>query len=858
MRRKSLIRRLIPWLIAAVLVAALVIFVGIPLYSEQETEAENPPEITYYEGEAGQLTMENERLLFTMDQATTQFQVTDKRTGQVWASNPEDAAQDPVALSLNKDTLSSTLIVTYTTPGGIVGMNNYTYSIQNQSYDLRQQEDGSIRVDYSVGQIERIFRLPTAITKERYTEFTDKMSKSTKKKVSTNYTLIEPAKLDSRENKEELIANYPSITEQALYILKSDTSSTNKQKIEGYFEEAGYTEEDFETDQALVANANTNNGPVFNVSMIYRLEGGDLVVEVPYSEIRYKSAYPITYVSPLPMFGAGGAADEGFLFIPEGGGAIIRFNNGKLSQSPYYANLYGWDYGVQRKEVVSETENAFPVFGVSRNGGSFICMIEGASAYAGINADIAGRYNSYNNVYAQYNVLHAEQYNVSAKTAQAVYVYEKQIPQDTVVQRYRFLESDGYPEMAGAYGDYLRETVPELAAAQAGPEVPVNVELVGAINKKQVKFGVPVDSVVATTRFDQAREILEELDDSGIQQLSIRMTGWANGGVRQKVLTRVNVLGELGGDSALRRLMEDARSRGVDLYLDGINCFAYHSGIFDGFIPFSHAARYATREQVHLYPYDMVTYQSATWLDDYYLVRPGYAKANTSNLIRALKERSAAGIGFRDIGDLLSADYYPRDLVTREMVKRMNVESLKESREAGLKVLIKKGNEYAVPYADLITDMNLTGQAYAIIDERIPFYQMALHGMKDFTGEAVNLSGDYQTKLLECAEYGAGLNFTFMAENTRILQDSTYSNYTSSGYSFWKAQVIPMIQRYQQEMRGLNGQRMVSHERLAEEVTVTGYADGTKVYVNYGSEEYQEGGLKLPARDYLVERGSAK
>ena len=62
-------------------------------------------------------------------------------------------------------------------------MNNYTYSIQNQSYDLRQQEDGSIRVDYSVGQIERIFRLPTAITKERYTEFTDKMSKSTRRRL---------------------------------------------------------------------------------------------------------------------------------------------------------------------------------------------------------------------------------------------------------------------------------------------------------------------------------------------------------------------------------------------------------------------------------------------------------------------------------------------------------------------------------------------------------------------------------------------------------------------------------------------------------------------------------------------------
>ena len=264
-------------------------------------------------------------------------------------------------------------------------------------------------------------------------------------------------------------------------------------------------------------------------------------------------AYPITYVSPLPMFGAGGAADEGFLFIPEGGGAIIRFNNGKLSQSPYYANLYGWDYGVQRKEVVSETENAFPVFGVSRNGGSFICMIEGASAYAGINADIAGRYNSYNNVYAQYNVLHAEQYNVSAKTAQAVYVYEKQIPQDTVVQRYRFLESDGYPEMAGAYGDYLREKYPQLKDKQASEEVPVSVELVGAIDKRVVVAGLPVNRVVATTTFRQGQEILDRLAADGIVNLNARYTGWLKGGVRQKVLTGVSCAGRAGRGDRMRK-----------------------------------------------------------------------------------------------------------------------------------------------------------------------------------------------------------------------------------------------------------------------------------------------------------------
>ena len=854
-RRKSLVRRLIPWILAAAIIAALVIFVGIPLYGQQEKESERPPVISYYEGDTKPLTMENDRLLFEMDPTTTQFVLTEKESGRVWRSNPENAQQDPIAQAGNKEMLSSTLLVTYTTSSGESVLNNWAYSVANQTYDIKQQEDGSIRVDYSVGKIERIYQIPTAITVERYEGFLGAMKSSTKKKVSGSYTLIEPDKLDKLEDKEATLAMYPSLTEQALYVLKSNVNAKNKEKLEGYFEEGGYTAEDFAIDSELVKGTKDNSGAVFNVSMIYRLEDGDLVVEIPFSDIRYKAAYPITYISPLPMFGAAGTEEEGYLFVPEGGGGLIRYNNGKLSQNPYYANLYGWDYGVQRKEAVSETENAFPVFGATHDGGAFICIMEGASSYAGVNADISGRYNSYNNVYARYTALHAEQYNVSAKTAQLVYVYEKEIPNDEIRQRYRFIQSTEYADLANAYGDYLCEKYPEMAAAKASEAMPVNVELIGAINKKVVKFGMPVDSVIPTTTFAQARTIMDELSDAEIANLNIRMTGWANGGVRQKVLTGVHTLNELGGDSGLNQLIAEANLRKVNLSLDGITCFAFNSGIFDGFVTFNHAARFATREQVHLYNYDIVTYQPAEWQDDYYLVRPTYAQQNASNLIRALKEKKASGIAFRDIGNLLSADYYSRDLYPREKVKRMNVDTMKEAKEAGLRVTIKEGNDYAAPYADLITDMNLTGQAYAIIDERIPFYQIALHGKKDYTGEAINLSGDYQSMLLECAEFGAGLNFTFMAENTRVLQDSFYSCYTSSGYYNWKAQIIPLIQRYQQDMAGLNQEKIVAHHWLTEDVVVTTYEDGTKVYVNYGRDEYRDGGLKLAARDYHVERG---
>nr|SIP63170.1 hypothetical protein [uncultured bacterium] len=856
-KKKSLILRLLPWIIVLAALAALVVFVFVPIYSQKESTIGETPVVLNYEGEDGKLTMESDALLFEMDAATTQFQVTDKNTGKVWYSNPKDRESDKIALSLNKDFLSSTLNVTYTSTGGEVELNNYTYSMMNQTYNLAQLEDGSIRVDYAIGKIEKAFLLPTAITVDRYTEFTGKMSKSTKKKVSSNYTLYEPDKLDKKDNKEEIIATYPSVVDQALYILKADTTTANKQKIEGYFAEAGYTQEDYEIDQQLVAIARSKNGPVFNASVIYRLDGDDLVVEVPYDSLRCGGDNPLTYISVLPMFGAAGMNQEGFILIPEGGGAIINYNNGKLSQSAYYANIYGWDYATERKEAVSETRNAFPVFGMGQADGSFICMVEGASSFCGINADIAGRYNSYNYVYGKYNVLHYDQFNVSNRTAQLLYMYENQIPQGTLVQRYHFLPGGSYVDMANAYGEYLRG-IPDMRGEVASEEIPVNVELVGAINKVVPKLGMPVDSVLPVTTFEEAKQIIDELSQSGIKDLNVRMTGWCNGGVRQKVLTGVHVVGKLGGESGMKKLIEYAGQKNVDLFFDGITCFAYNSGLFDGFLPFSHAARLTTREQVKLYAYDIVTYQQSKWMDGYYLTRPDYAQKNASNLIAALKNKNASGVAFRDIGNLLSADYYNRATVTREQVKAMNVETLKEAVAAGLKVSIKEGNDYAVPYADLITNMNLTGNAYAIVDQRIPFYQIALHGLKNYTGEAINLSGDYQTALLECAEYGAGLNFTFMKADTMVLQDTAYSCYLAAGYDRWKDQAIPMITRFQTEMAGLNRQTITDHAHLSEEVTLTTYQDGTKVYVNYSNNDFDVDGLTVPAREYLVERGNGK
>jgi hypothetical protein len=223
-------------------------------------------------------------------------------------------------------------------------------------------------------------------------------------------------------------------------------------------------------------------------------------------------------------------------------------------------------------------------------------MIEGGSSYAGINADIAGRFNSYNFVYSRYNVLHYDRFNVSGRTAQLLYMYEKQIPEDTLVQRYRFVSGGNYVDMAAAYGEYLRSNK-EMRGDLASQEIPVNVELVGAVNKIIPKAGFPVDSIIATTTFEDSGRIMNELLDGGVKDLHIRMTGWCNGGVRQKVLTGIHVLGDLGGENGMKKLIADAKNRNVMLSFDGISCFAYDSGVMDGFTAFSNAARFTTENR---------------------------------------------------------------------------------------------------------------------------------------------------------------------------------------------------------------------------------------------------------------------
>ena len=131
MRKKSLIRRLIPWIITLAILGGLY-YLGTRIYGKKEKVNERPPVVSYYEGNGKPITISNEYLTLEMDTNTTQFVLTENETGRVWRSNPENPDSDPYTQPRTdkRRALSSTLLVTYTVSGDEVTITPVSMTIE--------------------------------------------------------------------------------------------------------------------------------------------------------------------------------------------------------------------------------------------------------------------------------------------------------------------------------------------------------------------------------------------------------------------------------------------------------------------------------------------------------------------------------------------------------------------------------------------------------------------------------------------------------------------------------------------------------------------------------------------------------
>ena len=818
---------------------------------------------SYTNADSQTVTIQNNNLELTVDKDTSAFVLKDKVKNKVYTSNPshEDVEKYARATGQLKDILSSTMILTYSNSTDTQKeINNYSESIVDGNYAIEKVSDEQVDVHYTIGDIEKLFVCPLVIKESRMDQLLEKMSESDQKAIKRNYVYYKYEELEESDDDMELqlaLDKFPDLKDEPVYYLTEKITESKAKNLERLFAKVGYTVEDRNKDSEPY-NVSRNSGkPIFDITIQYILDGSDLVVKVPMDQIEYNPDYPIVELSILPYMGAANGDEKGFVLVPDGTGGIINFNNGKTGQQTYLSESYGWDYGISRKVVVDETKSNFPLFAISNEttGNSFLCVSEEGSAYSSVKADIAGKDNGYNYGRFTYKMVHGEDMDISAKSDTTVRTYESGLPKENLTQRYLFSDQMDYVGLATDYRQYLMDRYPVLQKKE-DKTVPMAVEMIGAVDNTEHILGYPVTRSLALTTYTEAQDILKQLKGAGVESLSAKYTGWFNTGVNQQSPAKVNLVGRLGSKSDLKSLTAYASGTGgLDLYMNGKFMYVTKDKMGDGFGVNRDAAKFVSREICELYTLDPIIYQTNKdyeLCELYYLVKPSYTIANIDKFLDSISSYGALNIGFEDVGNSLAGDYNPKDRVSREASMNMQVGKLKALKESGSLVMTTSGNQYAVPYSDYVTDVNIDPKAVNIIDESVPFYAIALHGLVNFSGSAINLSEDETDMILKSAETGAGLYYTFMSAPTSVLQDTDYTQYYACSFMDWKDSAIGLYNRFNTELGDVYSQFISSHEKLANGVYKTTYESGKVVLVNYNYADYDYNGTTVPKREFVT------
>ncbi|SMF80635.1 hypothetical protein SAMN05661091_1859 [Paenibacillus uliginis N3/975] len=785
--------------------------------------------------------LENDYLRLYISKETAEIAVLDKRSGQVWRSNP-DSSGDKLASPYLKGKLSSQISFVYLTRNG----QNKDYDSFNNSVKFKQFEiqvtEMNVTVTYQFGDPNKgLESVPLMVSKERFEE-----------------RLL--SRLDDPEDQEQLKIRYKFNESQNVYERREIPKAVVK-KLLALFEKMEYTEDDLAIDNGEGgeggAESETEGGnPKFSVALSYTLDGDHLVASVDTNTLKEETPpYRVHTLSLLENFGAAGKEDEGYIFLPDGSGTLIPLNSGRKLAQPIQMPVYGEDSAKYVKEKFNSIfPNRLPVFGMKKNDAAFLAVIEEGDGLAWLSADISGRLHEFNTVSSQFIILPKDEVRLSNneimhKTPRETYRGQLRI-------RYAFLNGDqaNYAGMAGSYRSYL-ETAYGMKKIQGEGDTPFYLELIGSVPKMKNMLGFPYESLVPLTKLEQAEEIVDELYRNQIKNIRVNYKGWFNNGINHEFPSGIAMDSVIGSKEDWRQLVEKLQKNGGGFYPDTAFQHVYHPS--GGFSPGKDSAQYISRRYAKIHEFDRAAYFRHTELLQYYLLSPRKLQETVDHFMTDYAKWNPGSLSLRDLGSELYSDFRRNGELTREQSKALITSELDKIYERVPDLMMNGGNAYALPYASHVLGVPEKSNEYQLAGESVPFNQMVLHGYVEYTGSPFNMADDQDVRvsILRSVETGANVYFSWFYGDPSALKDTRFSYLYSNQYKQWVQEAVSAYGEVNAVLKKVRGQAITGHEKLSERVYRTTYESGLQVIVNYRKEAVTVEGKTIQGNGYIVEGG---
>lgn len=612
------------------------------------------------------------------------------------------------------------------------------------------------------------------------------------------------------------------------------------------------------------------------VPVEYTLENGTLVASVKLKEILTQDAYiqqklkegwtqedtelimPSYLMSVwlTPGLGAQNSQQTGYVFVPDGSGALVDFEAGLAAPNSLYTKTVYGEELAQTIQVLDACEQDIhmPVFGTVVDNNALCGIIEVGDEISSILAFGASEGCNYTGVSSRINLrdLYSSYlYQGTGNEREVRRVSTNKVTQDEYRIRYTMLSGDdaSYVGMAALYRNYL---IKEKGLTQHKTTPSLNVDMLTCAETDANFLGFTYKKKLALTTYDQAAEILAALQEAGVGSIATRLLGWTNNGLTNRSPSvKAAPLSKLGGKSDFLTLAEKASAAGSFYPNQDMLTFMKSGG---GVSARQDCAKTAFGMPAYQYKY---MYSVLVYNTKYGASRLMNDGALRSVADKFKKNYTKLGVNSLSLDTLTSycySDFGKDGLYRDEMVDRMT--DILADYASAFELEGAAANAYTFPYLTRVVDIPLDSSRYDFFDQDVPFYSLVLHGYAALAGGNMNRSYDTQLSLLKSVETGSELRYMGMYIDSAELKDTDSTDYYSTTYTLWLDEAAAFWKTYSPLLEQIQNSPIVDHESLTDDVVCTTYENGITVYVNYGEKAYTaKDGTKVAARDFAYVGG---
>ena len=608
------------------------------------------------------------------------------------------------------------------------------------------------------------------------------------------------------------------------------------------------------TDSGIYATLGFNGNYQFELGVEISLDGDQLTVRVPDESIKEnKEGTYISTVSLFPFLGYTYLDEQnGYMLVPDGNGALIYLDNKERRYTTGFSGLiYGTDDGMTNRTAVSTIWERYetvtpsnkviaPVFGMAHldDGLAYLGIVESGDERCSIEVVPNGVMVDYNRCFARFLLRDVYVQPLNQSNSGTVPAVEQDRLHSDLTVRYCLLSEDSadYSGMAAAYRTYLLDSG-RLVKRDTGYRTRVDF-----LGSERESFLMGTTAVPMTTA-DRVSEILSELRGLGVQNMLSVYKGWQSGGLYDVPITSFSADGSIGGNSAVKALIQREAEVGNTVYLydDALSVNAD-----------THSTTYNVMKMVNKRTFRNETHGQV--YDTFYYLMPG---RSGSDLAHFTTDLSNAGIGNAALsgitGTLFSysskGNYYSR-------TDTMDIyEDAVSAADENCNIVTETPNAFLWKYSDAFIDMPLSSSDYLYLDREIPFLSMVFKGIVPTYSEYVNFEANKKENFLRMVESGVYPSFYITGEDSSKLIYTNSSDLYSLEYASYRDTIVSYDKALRELAEKVDGACITKHEISGSGLVKVTYDNGAVIYVNYTGGTLNDGDVTVEPLSYAVRGG---